>query len=131
MEGGTFHVLTPDVEPKVARININEPEKSLLLRKPTFQVPHGGGLHFTTGSADYETILKWIRAGAPYGENSQQSDTTAERVDVFPQQVVLNSGAWQQLLVTAHFRTGMAKISRIRCATSSTTRPSPALAKTV
>jgi hypothetical protein len=50
------------------RINLNEPEQSLILQKPTFQVPHGGGVRFETGSEDYIAILNWIQQGAPKGE---------------------------------------------------------------
>src|SRR5262249_2058549 len=44
VEGGTFRVLTTDENPKYSRIDLKQPEKSLLLLKPTFSVPHGGGL---------------------------------------------------------------------------------------
>lgn len=63
VEGGTFRVLTTDTDPKNPRINLKEPAKSLLLMKPTFSVPHGGGLRFVVGSPDYQAILNWIRAG--------------------------------------------------------------------
>jgi hypothetical protein len=44
LEGGTFQVLTDESSgSKVPRIDLKEPEKSLLLLKPTFSVPHGGG----------------------------------------------------------------------------------------
>src|SRR5215467_4107544 len=66
VEGGTFRVLTTEDNPKHPRINVKEPEKSLLLLKPTFSVPHGGGLRFKAGSEDYQTLVKWIKAGAPY-----------------------------------------------------------------
>ena len=55
-------MLTMDENPKVSRIDLKQPEKSLLLLKPTFSVPHGGGLRFQVGSADYETILNWVRS---------------------------------------------------------------------
>src|SRR5215831_18812652 len=46
------------------RINKEHPEQSLLLKKPTFQVAHGGGVRFTTGSLEYRSILEWIKGGA-------------------------------------------------------------------
>ena len=106
VEGGTFRVLTSDTDPKIPRINLQEPEKSLLLLKPTFSVPHGGGVRFEVGSADYQTILKWIRAGAPYGEEAEQRGVSVERVEVFPKEVVLDAGSRQQLLVTAYHSNG-------------------------
>ena len=57
VEGGTYKVLTADPGPKNPRINLKEPEKSLLLLKPTLRVPHGGGVRFAVGSRDYQTIL--------------------------------------------------------------------------
>ena len=76
VEGGTFRVLTPDENPKYSRIDLKQPEKSLILLKPTFGVPHGGGLRFEVGSADYETILNWVRSGAPYGEEAEKQGVT-------------------------------------------------------
>jgi len=46
------------------RINSADPEKSLLLLKPTFQVKHGGGKLLRKDSPDYNTLLAWIRGGA-------------------------------------------------------------------
>ena len=42
------------------------PEESLILKKPTFQIPHGGGLRFEKDSLPYDAILEWLRAGAKY-----------------------------------------------------------------
>ena len=36
------------------RIDLADPAKSLVLMKPTFQVPHGGGERFKSGSLEYE-----------------------------------------------------------------------------
>ena len=49
VEGGTYQVLTTEVGEKIPRINLKEPEKSLLLEKPAMVVPHGGGLKFRQG----------------------------------------------------------------------------------
>src|SRR6202163_3083623 len=48
------------------RINHADPAKSLILLKPTFSVPHGGGERFKAGSLEYEAILDWLRDGATY-----------------------------------------------------------------
>ena len=45
------------------RFNRTEPARSLMLLKPTAQVPHGGGLRLEIGSAYYNTILQWISEG--------------------------------------------------------------------
>ena len=106
VEGGTFRVLTTDTEPKIPRITLKEPQKSLLVLKPTFSVPHGGGVRFNVGSPDYETILNWVRAGAPYGEEAEKQGESIQRVEVFPKEVVLDSGGRHQLIVTAYLANG-------------------------
>ena len=50
------------------RVNFAEPEKSLLLLKAAGQVPHGGGPRFAPGSPDYNTLLNWIKQGAPFSD---------------------------------------------------------------
>lgn len=56
------------------RVNLADPEDSRLLLKPTSQL-HGGGVVIDTttpaGQADYNTLLNWIRAGAPCGTNAE------------------------------------------------------------
>ena len=47
------------------RVDLEHPEQSLLLRKPTFQVAHGGGRLFDVDSEEYETISSWLQSGAP------------------------------------------------------------------
>jgi len=104
VDGGTFRVLTTEEIPKHSRVSVQEPEKSLLLLKPTFGVPHGGGLKLPVGSADYETIRNWVRSGAPYGNESEEQGV--ERVEVSPKEVVLERRGRQQLVVTAYLTNG-------------------------
>ncbi len=51
------------------RINRAQPEKSLLLQKPTFAIAHGGGRLFEPGSSEYRTLLDWITQGVPKGQS--------------------------------------------------------------
>src|SRR5204862_3194033 len=46
------------------RADFVEPEQSLLLLKPTMQMPHGGGKRMEKGSVDYQILLAWIAGGA-------------------------------------------------------------------
>src|SRR5437763_537964 len=41
------------------------PDESLLLRKASARVPHGGGPRLDPGSTAYETVRRWIAAGMP------------------------------------------------------------------
>ena len=107
VEGGTYQVLAAGSEgARVPRINLEDPEKSLLLAKPTMQVAHGGGPLVAVGSADYETILNWIRQGAPYGEDDDKGAVRVEQIEVLPKSVVLDGNGKQQLLVTAYLSNG-------------------------
>jgi mono/diheme cytochrome c family protein len=55
-----------------ARANFDIPEESLLLTKPTGNY-HGGGVQLDrldfTDEQSYQTLLAWIRAGAPCGDD--------------------------------------------------------------
>ena len=42
------------------RIDVIEPEKSLMLLKPTLAVPHGGNRRLTKGSVEYNVLAAWI-----------------------------------------------------------------------
>ena len=57
-------------------IDLQNPEESLILRKPTTdaesegtiaakKLSHGGGIRFEPGSPEYNTILNWIRGTKP------------------------------------------------------------------
>src|SRR3954468_1902806 len=45
------------------RVNVHEPDASLLLLKATGRVPHEGGVRFAYGSLEYQTVRRWIAAG--------------------------------------------------------------------
>jgi hypothetical protein len=67
-KGGAYQVLTAEVKgERVPRVNVKNPEGSLLLAKPTMAIPHGGGKRLEKDSEDYRTILAWVKSGAPYG----------------------------------------------------------------
>jgi hypothetical protein len=53
------------------RLDAQDPEKSLLLLKPTGQVPHMGGVRLKKGSWQYDTLAKWIAAGARFDSNRE------------------------------------------------------------
>ncbi len=106
LEGGEYQVLT--AEPggdQVPRINLEQPEQSLLLSKPSMAVEHDGGLRLKADSPEYQTVLQWIREGAAFGEEGE-AIATLERVEVFPKAAVMSAGDVRQILVTAHFSNG-------------------------
>ncbi len=49
------------------RINHNDPDRSLLLQKPTEQQSHEGGTRIDLDGPNYQTISRWIKQGADRG----------------------------------------------------------------
>jgi hypothetical protein len=49
------------------------PEESLLLRKPTLAVEHGGGLRLKKDSDAYRLVLRWIEQGMAYQRDGEPS----------------------------------------------------------
>lgn len=85
------------------RINLLEPDQSLLYLKPTGQIPHAGGVRFAAHSDEAETILRWISAGAPFSPDEPR----LEKLVIEPSEVAFTSvGNTKQLKVIAHFTDG-------------------------
>ena len=106
VKGGTYQVLTNEVKgERIPRIDLKEPEKSLILRKATGTTPHGGGMRFKVDTPEYRTLLEWVRKGAPFGPEDIP-DARVVRLEVFPKTVTLERGAKHRLLVTAHLAGG-------------------------
>ncbi len=83
-------------EARGRRIHLAAPEHSLLLRKATAAVPHGGGRQISEGSIPYRRILRWIREGAALEAGPS---TAVVRIEVQPDERVLSPGGAQQLRV--------------------------------
>ena len=79
------------------RVNLKNPEESLVLRKPTFAISHGGGQVLQEDSLEYRALRDWIAAGVPQGE---PGGPRLERLEVYPQgQRIMTSRDQQQQLV--------------------------------
>lgn len=108
VQGGVYQVLSPEpLGSRKSRIDLKHPEDSLLLTKPTMEEPHGGGERLSRDSADYRTLVEWIRAGAPYGREEDHRAREIQRLDVSPRQPVIRVDEEQQLLVTATLAGGL------------------------
>jgi hypothetical protein len=90
-------------EARGRRISLASPEQSLLLRKATAAAPHGGGVRFSHDSVEYETVHRWIAAGAP---REVPDETTLIGVTLYPEERLLQPGETQRMLVTAHYADG-------------------------
>ncbi len=106
VKGGEYQVLSAEPKgPRKPRVNLEQPEKSLVLEKAAGLVAHGGGRRFAPGSPDHTAMLDWIRKGAPFGPPGAKDDQVA-RLEVFPRVVTLEAGSKHGLLVTAHLEGG-------------------------
>ena len=104
VEGGTYQVLSPEALPPISpRVNVQEPEKSLLLVKAAMIAAHGGGQLFTADSDDYATMLDWVRNGALYGDGILES---LQGIEPSTREIVLQPGETRQLRVTARYAGG-------------------------
>ena len=86
------------------RINLALPAESMLLEKCDGSVPHTGGKRFSKGDVYYNSMLRWLEAGAP---NDVGNTPKVVRVELYPRQVVLEGeGAKQQLIARAIYTDG-------------------------
>jgi hypothetical protein len=107
VKGGAYQVLTAEVKgERIPRIDVSNPEKSLLLLKPTMTIAHAGGKRFAVGSDDYNTILGWVRGGAKYSDGSDVAEPKLVRLEVYPPMAIIPAAAAHRLLITAHFSDG-------------------------
>lgn len=81
---GDFVTLTRQLASR--RVNVMMPDESLLLRKPSMQVPHEGGRRFAVDSAEYQILRDWIAAGMPADADSAPR---LVRLDVSPAAITL------------------------------------------
>lgn len=79
------------------------PDNSLILRKASLAVPHGGGLRLKPGSVEYETVRRWIADGMP---RTPADAPTLKRIEVQPPERILAAGEAVQLTVLAHYSDG-------------------------
>ena len=106
VKGGTYQVLTTEVKgDRIPRVNVREPEKSLLLQKATGTVPHGGGKRFAQDSPEYRAVLAWVAKGAPFGQEPRY-ESRVIRLDVAPRTLTLEKNETKRLSVTARFADG-------------------------
>lgn len=84
------------------RVNLTDPESSLVYLKPAGFVEHGGGAIIGDDDPGARLLIKWIEQGARYLEHRQ-----LERIEVSPARFVASEiGAETPLTVVAHFDDG-------------------------
>jgi hypothetical protein len=85
------------------RVALSNPENSLILQKPTFGIPHGGGKLIDKKQLEYRVIQEWIAAGAPAPPTNEAE---VRSIEVFPKNATLKPAAEQQLVVRALYSDG-------------------------
>src|SRR5262249_37508377 len=84
------------------RVNLAKPEKSLLLKNPSRQLPHEGGQRLSAQGDGYRIVLDWLKAGAP-----RDRRRTLQALEVSPNERALVAiGETFTLKVTARFSDG-------------------------
>lgn len=69
------------------RVNRLEPDRSLLLLKPSMEIPHEGGRRFHADDRSYAILHDWIAAGMPFESENEQ---LPEHLEVSPQEALLD-----------------------------------------
>jgi hypothetical protein len=86
------------------RVNPMDANQSLLLLKPTTQVPHEGGLRFKKDSDEYRVLREWIAQGC---RDDIDTAPKLQRIEVAPAQQVLTEPQREiQLTAKAFFSDG-------------------------
>ena len=99
---GDFQALARDGGQR--RISRLVPEESLFLAKVTGTVPHGGGRRLAKGSPEFQTLVSWVRDGAP--ERRGKTHGAVNRVSVEPGALPFGEPGPRQLRVMAHYEDG-------------------------
>ena len=103
-EDATFDFVALTRDSYSRRVESARPAVSLILLKPTGQVPHEGGKRFAIGSPEYGTLLRWISEGM---KDDLATAPGLVRLRVSPaSRLIPAPGQSQQLAVTAEFSDG-------------------------
>ena len=87
------------------RINVFDPEESLLLKKPMLRVTHVGGKRLQPKDATYQVLRDWIYEGA---KTDPPGSPSCSKIEAFPSpsRVLSSPHLKQQVRVIAHFEGG-------------------------
>lgn len=98
---------------KGRRVDSVNPARSLLLRKPAGQVPHGGGTILRPEAPEYRLLARWLEAGTP--APNAATDARLLSLSVTPAEAVLSkTGGQQALKVVAAYSDGTRRnVSRL------------------
>jgi hypothetical protein len=102
---GDYHRLTREMPGR--RINLGNPEGSLVVQKAVGAVAHTGGKRFEKDSELADRLIRWITAGAQDDPNAGKDIPKLQAVDLYPPTTLLEGEqATQQLVAVARFSDG-------------------------
>lgn len=85
------------------RVVLHDPDRSILLAKPSLVMEHGGGEKLKLNGRNYTRVRAWLQDGAPA---PTAKDPEVTNLEVFPAARVMRPGEQQQLGVTAVWSDG-------------------------
>lgn len=85
------------------RVDLVQPENSLIFRKPLLETPHGGNKRLDKSSVEYKMLAAWLAGGAP-APNAKDAKVTG--IAVSPVARVGSLGFTQQFRVEATYSDG-------------------------
>jgi len=88
------------LEARGRRVFPTSAEESLVLKKASGILPHGGGKRLDPASPAYQIIRDWIARGAP---RHAPNEPTLLKITVDPTEKLMLRNATQQLTVTGHY----------------------------
>lgn len=91
------------MESRGRRLLLGNADQSLLLRKASGQVPHGGGVRLPKSSPGYATLRNWISQGVPKDDAKSVKLVT---IEIEPKKGLLQRQASQQLKALARYSDG-------------------------
>lgn len=89
------------------RISAVDAKDSLLLRKPTLRMAHEGGRRLTEDSWAYQTLVRWLRQGAP---GPAASDRKLKQLVVEPAEILLQPGGTAKITARAVYEDGSSEV---------------------
>jgi hypothetical protein len=85
------------------RVVVSDPERSILLLKPSLVMEHGGGERFKVNSSAYHLLKRWLEDGVP---EPTSNDPLVTGLEVWPAKRVMVPGEQQQIVVRATWSDG-------------------------
>jgi hypothetical protein len=85
------------------RVDLTNPAESLLLKKTTRTLPHGGGKRIVEGDDHYSLLFDWIKASAP---GPRETDVRLSGIEVFPKAALMKPKDSLRVIVRAIYSDG-------------------------